>query len=99
MALTQVWAFRALRELGGATGRVDCEEELARELIERGDAQDLAVGAVHLKEIEAAPRDATPAPLEPQQLEAREYQTTQLPPDAQHTTDLTPPKGRKSRGR
>lgn len=97
MALRRVWAFRPLQELSFETGWVDCEEELARKLIAENLAQDPSVGALALKEIEAAAPNALSDEAQHKQLNARFYETTQLQPEDQHTTDLTPPKGRKPR--
>lgn len=98
MARTVVWAFRAIQELNGETGLVECEEELARKLIDKGLAQDPSVGALAFKEIEVAPAKASPADdVQHKHLDAHSYQTTELPHEEQHTTDLTPPKGRKTR--
>lgn len=49
---TLVWAFKSLPELGGKTGFVHCEAELAKKLIERGDAQDARTSPHKLKHIE-----------------------------------------------
>lgn len=68
---TIVWAFRALPELAGKVGFVECDERLALELIAQDRAQSLAVGALHLREIELAPiADTALAP--------QDYATTQL---------------------
>lgn len=98
MARAVVWAFRPISQLNGQTGFVECDEEVAKQLIDAELVQDIAVGGLNLKTIEAAPRPASiePAPLE-RELDEHEYQTTRLQPESQHTTDLTPPRGRKSR--
>lgn len=49
---TTVWAFKRIPELGGATGFVACEAELAARLITEGKAQDPRVGGRELKYIE-----------------------------------------------
>jgi hypothetical protein len=52
MSTTLVWAFKPLDVLHGETGFVECDEELAAQLIASGDAQDTRDGALHFKEIE-----------------------------------------------
>ena len=54
MSETLVWAYKPLPVLKGETGFVACEDSIAIQLIEDGDVQDLAIGAHHFKEIEAA---------------------------------------------
>jgi len=61
---TLVWAYKPLQELQGQTGFVECDEALAKDLIDSGEAQDLSVGGFHLKEIESAEyatKEMTPA--------------------------------------
>ena len=48
---TLVWAYKPLQELQGQTGFVECDEDVAKDLIASGEAQDLNVGGFHLKEI------------------------------------------------
>jgi hypothetical protein len=57
---TLVWAFQPLPELKGATGFVECEEDLAEKLIKSGKAQDPRIGALAFKDIVAAPPPAPP---------------------------------------
>jgi hypothetical protein len=52
---TKVWAFCPIPELNKATGLVDCEEELAAQLISDGRVQDPRIGANLFKPIEDAP--------------------------------------------
>ena len=47
-----IWSFKKITELKGVTGFVDCERELAQQLIADGHAQDPKVGANYLKAIE-----------------------------------------------
>ena len=49
---TLVWAYRPLEALQGQTGFVECDEDLAKDLIATGEAQDLNVGGLYLKVIE-----------------------------------------------
>ena len=61
---TLVWAYKPLQELQGQTGFVECDEDVAKDLIASGEAQDLNVGGFHLKEIESteyATKDMAPA--------------------------------------
>ena len=61
---TLVWAYKPLQELQGQTGFVECDEDVAKDLIASGEAQDLNVGGFHLKEIESteyATQDMAPA--------------------------------------
>lgn len=51
---TLVWAYKPLEELQGQTGFVACEQQLAKQLIDAGDVQDPAVGAIYFKEIQTA---------------------------------------------
>ena len=61
---TLVWAYKPLQELQGQTGFVECDEDVAKDLIASGEAQDLNVGGFYLKEIESteyATKDMAPA--------------------------------------
>ena len=57
MSETLIWAYKPLPELGNETGFVACDAKLAAKLIASGDAQDPAVGAHYMKEIETAAVD------------------------------------------
>lgn len=57
MSETLIWAYKPLPDLDNETGFVACDAKLAEKLIASGDAQDPAVGAHHLKEIETASVD------------------------------------------
>lgn len=70
---TSIWAYKPLPELNGQTGFVECEENLAAKLLASGDVQDPQVGALNLREIEAAVTLAPPG-------DAHEYETTALKP-------------------
>lgn len=58
MSETLIWAYKPLADLGNETGFVACEAKLAAKLIASGEAQDPAIGAHYLKEIETASVDA-----------------------------------------
>jgi hypothetical protein len=47
-----IWSFKQITELKGRTGFVDCERNLAQQLIADGHAQDPKVGANYLKAVE-----------------------------------------------
>lgn len=50
--VTIVWAFQPLAQLDGRLGIVECDEELADELVERNLVQDPRIGALLLKPIQ-----------------------------------------------
>ena len=59
---TLVWAYKPLEELHGHTGMVECDTALAAKLIKSGDAQDLRIGGMFLKQIEhTPPKKAAPS--------------------------------------
>jgi hypothetical protein len=59
MARTVVWAPVPLVELEGATGFVECDQDVADELIAADEAQDPRIGGNGLRPIEGgAPRQA-----------------------------------------
>lgn len=79
---TVVWAFRPLPELNHQTGFVECDDELARELLAADKAQDPNVGALHLRDIEPASSQKALSPEErsaPTE-DSHTYETTQLTP-------------------
>jgi hypothetical protein len=47
-----IWSFKKITELKGRTGFVDCERNLAQQLIADGHVQDPKVGANYLKAVE-----------------------------------------------
>ena len=49
---TLVWAYKRIPELNGEVGFVECDSDLAEKLIKADKAQDTAVGALHLNEID-----------------------------------------------
>ena len=59
---TVVWAPRPLDDLGGATGIVECDEDVAERLIAADLAQDPRIGDRLLRPIDTKPaRRAAPA--------------------------------------
>jgi len=78
-AMTIVWAFQPLDELEGKTEFVECDEALARRLIDADLVDDPRVGAHHLRYVQADARKPTretpPAEPEPP---AQTYATREL---------------------
>jgi len=64
---TCVWAFRQLVELNDQTGFVECDDELAVQLLELGQVQDPRDGALALNEIDYTPRAEPRAEPEPRE--------------------------------
>ena len=73
--MTTVWAFAPLQALHNQTGFVQCDADLAADLIESGQVQDPRIGVSSLKHVTAeAPAKAAAK---------RKYSTKVLTPEAE----------------
>ena len=98
--MTVVWAYRPLPELNRATGFVECDDDLAADLIKSGRAQSLDVGALHFRQIEGGTDEDGPddgQKRKPGRRPVEESPPSDTADDTYQTREMTaePPKSRK----